>query len=298
MEFKEITLTDKPILEKYLFSWRNENNDFNFSTLYLWGRHGKIKYAEQDGALYVYYNFPDLPPFFLPPVPQDANADYKKAVETAVAEMRSMHIAPCFRSVSEPFYQPMKNALDHPIIERTPFNEDYVYLTSDLIELKGKKYHSKKNHINAFLKAHSDWEYVTVTSENLDECMALYKQWSVGKEEPTIDEYDERLTVELAIRYMRELGLLGGGIRVGGELKAFSVGERVSPDMLTVHIEKADASVNGLFPLINQQFALHEGRGLTYVNREDDMGIEGLMKAKQSYHPCRMVEKYKFSLPE
>ena len=298
MDFCKITHNDKNTIEKYTKSWEIENNDFNFTTLYLWGKHGKIKYAEQDDILFIHYDFPDYPQFFLPPIPRDVQSDYKKAVNTAIEEMRKMGIKPCFRSVSEPFYKLLTDSLEQYEEERTPFNDDYVYLAQSLAELKGKKLHSKRNHINSFIANNDNWEYVKITSNDLRECMDLYDQWSLGKNEPTLDDYDERLTVELAIKYMDDLKLFGGGIRINGILKAFSIGEHTSRDMMTVHIEKADASVNGLFPLINQQFVIHESNGAKYVNREDDMGIEGLRKAKLSYHPCRMIEKYKITLKE
>lgn len=299
MNFKKITLEDKGKIDSYTRDWEIENNDYTFTTLYIWGKHGKITYAEQDGALFFHYDFPDNPQFFLPPVTKKSGAgNYKKAVDAAVAEMRSMNIAPCFRSVAPPFLDILTDALDNPVVTPTPFNNDYVYFAESLATLKGKKLHSKRNHINSFLSEHTDWEYVSVSEENLSECMALYDIWSQGKTEPTLEEYDEKLTVELAVKHMSELGLFGGGIRLGDRLCAFSIGERVTGDMITVHIEKADASINGLFPLINQQFVLHEIKGETYVNREDDMGIEGLMRAKQSYHPCRMIEKYMVTLSE
>lgn len=298
MDFKKITINDKGIIESYTKNWVIENNDLSFTTLYLWGKHGKIMYAEQDGALFFHYDFPDNPQFFLPPVTKNPNGDYKAAVDAAIREMRSMGIAPCFRSAAAPFLDPLKESICNAVITPTPFNNDYVYLAESLITLKGKKLHSKRNHINSFLAEHSDWEYVSIDENNFDECMALYEQWSEGKTEPTLEEYDERLTVELAIKHMHELGLFGGGIRLGGRLCAFSVGECTTSDMVTVHIEKADASINGLFPLINQQFVLHESRGASFINREDDMGIDGLRRAKQSYQPCRMIEKYMLTLAE
>ncbi len=297
MIFNRILREAKPLIDSYIRCRGIENADFLFTTFYLWGRHGKILYAEQDGVLYFHYNFPEEPQFFLPPLTRPGD-DYKKAVDTAIAEMRAMGFKPCFRSVSEPLMAPLLGAIPGAVVTPTPFNNDYVYEADKLRTLSGKKLHAKRNHINSLLLEHPDWEYVRIGENNLSECMALYEAWSADKHEVTLEEYDERLTVELAVEHMTELGLVGGGIRLGGRLCAFSVGEQSTRDMFTVHIEKADPDIPGLYPLINREFVLHECEGMTYINREDDMGIEGLRKAKESYHPLRMVEKYMVTLPE
>ena len=278
MVFKKITHNDKKIIEHYTKNWNIENNDYNFTTLYLWGKHGKIKYAEDAGVLYLYYDFPDNPRFFLPPVPEDQTMDYSHSVKTAISEMRKIGFEPCFRSVCDPFFKPLTESLNNIIIEHTPYNDDYVYLFKDLSELKGKKYHAKRNHINIFLSNNPNWEYIRISEENIDECMNLYQEWSEGKNETTLSDYDEQLTVELAIKHMSTLGLFGGGIRINGVLKAFSIGEKTSNNMITVHIEKADPSINGLFPMINQQFVINNCSG--------------------SYYPYRMIEKYKVTFVE
>ena len=141
-----------------------------------------------------------------------------------------------------------------------------------------------------------NWEYCSINESNLHECMALYNDWVETKDESTIEEYDERITVELAIKHMTELGLVGAAIRINGNIRAFTVGEHISEDLALIHIEKADAEINGLYPLINREFITHEFPNTKFVNREDDMGLEGLRKAKLSYQPLRMVEKYQLKL--
>lgn len=292
MEFKKITRETMPILKKYFSAWDIENADYNFTTLYLWGRHGKIRYAEEDGALFLFYTFPDRPPFFTPPIPITQDCDYKKHFDHAVEEMRKMGYKPSFRSVAPPFEQLIREA--YPDMELTFTRDacDYIYATESLMTLKGKKLHGKRNHINKFLEAQHNWEYCPINENNLHECMALYNDWVETKDESTIEEYDERITVELAVKHMTELGLVGAAIRINGEIRAFTVGEHISDDLALIHIEKADAEINGLYPLINREFITHEFPNTKFVNREDDMGLEGLRKAKLSYQPLRLIEKY------
>lgn len=298
MKFRKITRDTQSLIKKYTNNWEIDNADFSFTTLYLWGRHGKILYAEQDGALFLYYHFPQGTPFFLPPIPEDPQADYRYYTELALSEMQKMGFTPNFRSVSEPFLSKLKEFYPDIPLTYTRDACDYIYATESLISLRGKKLHGKRNHINKFLEEHQNWEYCRIDESNLHECMALYEDWVESKDEPTIEEYDERITVELAVKHMTELGLIGAAIRIDDKIRAFTVGERISKELAIIHIEKADAEINGLYPLINREFVTHEFSDTLYINREDDMGLEGLRKAKLSYHPLCFVDKYRMDFPE
>ncbi len=170
--------------------------------------------------------------------------------------------------------------------------EDYVYETEKLINLSGKKYHGKKNHINQFKSAYPDWSYETITDSNVEECFQMALKWRGANGCEEDPEKNQEMCVTLnSLRLFKELHLKGGLLRAGGKVVAFTLGEPVSDDTFVVHIEKAYADVRGAYPLINQQFLEHEVSGYKYVNREDDTGEEGLRTAKLSYHPVFMVEK-------
>ena len=169
---------------------------------------------------------------------------------------------------------------------------DYVYETEKLTNLSGKKYHSKKNHINQFKAANPDWSYESITDENVEECFQMALKW---RTENGCDEHhgkNSEMCVTLnSLRLFKELELRGGILRVNGQIVAFTMGEPACDDTFVVHIEKAYAEVRGAYPMINQQFLEHEVADYKYVNREDDTGDEGLRKAKLSYRPVFMVEK-------
>ena len=170
--------------------------------------------------------------------------------------------------------------------------EDYVYETEKLIQLSGKKYHGKKNHINQFKAAYPDWSYEPLTDDNVEECFQMALRWREFNGCEGDPEKNKEMCVALnSLRLQKELELQGGVLRAGGEVVAFTMGEPVSEDTFVVHIEKAYADIRGAYPMINQQFLEHEVSRYTYVNREDDTGNEGLRKAKLSYHPAFMVEK-------
>ena len=123
-------------------------------------------------------------------------------------------------------------------------------------------------------------------------CIEVYDEWKEGKDLSSEEFANERRSVALALGNMEALGLIGGAILINGEIKAFCVGERIREDIQLIHIEKADADINGLFTMINQQYVLNECKDVKYINREEDMGVEGMRKAKRSYYPEYMVKKY------
>ena len=169
---------------------------------------------------------------------------------------------------------------------------DYVYKIEDLKNLVGKKYHSKKNHINKFLKTNENWSYERISEESTEECIEMVKEWCVENgccEDKS--KADEIYVLINGLRHRKELNFLGGIIRTAGRIVALTMGEKSDDDMFVIHFEKAFADVPGAYPMMNQQFIIHELSNYTYVNREEDLGLEGLRKAKETYHPVFMVEK-------
>ena len=175
---------------------------------------------------------------------------------------------------------------------------DYVYDGESMRELKGRKNVKKRNHINYFLKEYAGrYEYRLLDENDFDACLQLVEEWTSNKEEndAVSDDMEEEL---IGIKKLFENfsvikdKLKIAGIFIDGKLEAFTMGEYINPNMALIHIEKANPSIRGLYPFINQQFLVHEFSDVEFVNREEDLGIEGLRKAKLSYHPVRFVEKY------
>ena len=171
---------------------------------------------------------------------------------------------------------------------------DYVYETEKLATLSGKKLHSKRNHINKFKQVYEGrWEYEKLTEDQVEDCFQMAMRWRNENECEEDDEKNQEMCVTMnSLRLLKELHLIGGVLKIDGEIVAFTIGEAVNDDTFVVHIEKAFAEVDGAYTMINQQFVEHELLGkYQYVNREDDVGMEGLRKAKMSYHPVFMIEK-------
>lgn len=173
---------------------------------------------------------------------------------------------------------------------------DYIYDAEKLRTLSGKKLHKKKNHWNAFRKMYDNrWEYRHLNEENADEVLDYWEEWNRLKKRQ--DEKQtliyERKGMEDVIRNLDTVNAKMGGIYIDDKLCAFAIGSyNEERKMAYVHVEKADATIRGLYPMINQQFLLQEYPDALYVNREDDMGMESLRKAKMSYYPLERGRKF------
>ena len=177
-------------------------------------------------------------------------------------------------------------------IEYDRDSADYLYRQDALATLAGKKLHAKRNHINRFLENFPDYQYERINGKNWRECKELEEIWEQeNNSEHDGDKENEKRIIAYALEHRKCLGMVGGLIRVEGKVVAFTLGEPLTEDTFDVHFEKAYADIQGAYAIINREFARRELSAFTYINREEDMGIPGLRKAKLSYHPESLVEK-------
>ena len=177
---------------------------------------------------------------------------------------------------------------------------DYVYDIHRLADLTGKKLHGKRNHIHRFDQRFPDWMFEPITPKNIPECLDLERAWSLrrGQEEgPSGEETlsEETVAVIEALYQMPALELEGGLIRADGQVVAFSLGSLTTPECFDVHFEKADGDIQGAYPIINREMAQmvrQRHPGVQWLNREDDLGLDGLRRAKLSYYPDLLLEKF------
>lgn len=162
---------------------------------------------------------------------------------------------------------------------------DYIYSVEDLSDLPGKKYHQKRNHISFFEKTYN-WSYEKINSANIEECMLMNLEWEKKNPDKLRTGTDlEEAAIKRAFENYERLGLVGGLLRVNSKVCAYTFGEKMNDFVFCTHVEKAFADIRGAYPMINREFAKNELSSFELVNREEDMGIEGLRKAKLSYHP-------------
>ena len=168
---------------------------------------------------------------------------------------------------------------------------DYIYSRQELAELKGKNFQPKRNHVNKFKRTYN-YKYTPLTVDLIPHCLELEEKWceehDCEEEESLINE---RKALNIALRNFDALGLVGGALWVDDEIVGFTYGAPVNHDTFAVHIEKADSHIDGSYNILNQEFARHIPEQYVYLNREEDLGIPGLRKAKLSYRPVILLEK-------
>ena len=285
---KPVELKDKGWIEPLLESGPRETLEYNFTTIFIWRSIYNFRAARIGGHL-VLCSGAKKPSFLYP----CGSGDIAPVLEEIISACRKEGIPPAFHSVS-PRARAEIEALYPGQFSFTPVRDaaDYIYEAESLRTLKGKKLSSKRNHINRFVEAHPDWKYEPITRENIDEVYRMNLELcnlADCQNEPSLQE--EACAVKQAFRHFFDLGLDGGLLRTGDGIVAFSMGDRLNDDTYLVHIEKAFASVQGAYPMINQQFVLHNCGGYQLIDREDDAGDAGLRKAKLSYRPAVLAEK-------
>lgn len=293
LSFKKIELSDKSLFEEYSLCHGYHNLEASFANIYLWRKAWNIKMATDDIALYLLLDNGQGQRFMLPPFLNDCDINIGQGILRCEEFLKKEFNMPLYlKGVTPQFKEKIEtDCPDQFIFTPDRANFEYVYRSEDLANLKGKKYHAKRNHINKLISNH-EFEYRTYTTEYYDQCIDLQKQWIQNKGE--VDEsYEQELNVtKEALTHIDTLGLKCGLLFVDGELQAFSIGEKHGDDMAIIHIEKANPNIQGTFPLINREFVRNEWMDVEFINREEDMGLEGLRRAKMSYNPVFLLEKY------
>ena len=303
-----ITLEDRAFLEGYLTGFDYKASGISFTSLFMWREVNDISW-EQIGD-YVCISLSDNldpfadNPFMLAPLTRTGTYDPQSLRRTILeAKVRFEAKNKHFVIMLVPFHmldiisEAMPNEL---VFEADRPNFDYVYDRNDLIGLKGRAYHSKKNHLNYFLQNYK-YEYSKMTPDMTEAAMEFIREFNLRK---ALEDPLERKLLELEARAMNDVflnldtvGYLSGVIWIDGKIEAFSIGGRIGKSTVVVHVEKANINFRGLYQAINNEFCKAMA-GVKRINREEDMGIPGLRKAKLSYNPVKFVEKYTVLLKE
>lgn len=291
LSFKKIELADREQAMKLLRESNFRGCDYTFGNSFVWSGIYNVEHCFAEGFYFrrsgsgkgVRFTFPA------------GGKDVRRAVEIMseyCAELGIPLRVTANKEIADKIAETFPGAsikLDRDIC-------DYVYLAEDLENLKGKKYHAKRNHLNRFYE--NDWSFETLTADNIEECRAMNKLWRAENVDEcrlssdTESKLDELCIVENSLNHYDELGYIGGVLRVNGEIQAFTFGEPSSDDCFVVHVEKALRKYQGAYAAVNREFVKSLGGRYKYINREDDTGSEGLRKAKLSYYPVFMEEKF------
>ena len=294
LQFRPLTIEDKPQADRCTAQINDRICEHCFTDLFIWKDHYDTQICFfGDFMLIKMATFPEKKQMYLAPIGTGDWNEVLTALEQD-AEERGIPFVMC--CVTERMIQEIEQACPgRYAISDFSDGADYIYAAEKMMTLAGKKMQSKRNFVNRFKKTYDGrWSYEPITEENKDEAFAFHLHWcATGDNCPNGSMYSgETCAVSLALNNREALGMQGGILRLDGEVIAFTMGCPVSEDTFVVQLEKAEASVPGAYPMINQLFAQHQLEGYAYVNREDDLGLEGLRKAKLSYHPDLMGRKY------
>ena len=261
-------------------------------TIYMWQHVFNTSYIVRDGYLIIFGRGEGDKYFAVQPITTPDK--YQEAFESIEGCFKGMGQKINLVAITKPWVDYLtENYPDRFEVREERDAHDYLYEAEKLRTLSGRKYHSKKNHFNSFVKEYGDrFEYRTLTCKDFPEAINLMDRWAEDKEKDQ-NLVGERLAVEKVFRnYSRLSETKVGGIFIDGLLESFTFGELLNPDTLVVHVEKANPEIRGLYAAINKLFLENEFPNVEFVNREEDLGIEGLRQAKLSYKPIKLVEKY------
>lgn len=293
MEFSEITLGSKAEFDHYISLHNPQISELTFTNFFAWRYFYRFRYSVISDLLCVVSVPCRGEPFTMMPLGDVNEENFSAAYSGLKKYFDKMGWRLVFRKITAGeigFFR--KRIASEASIVYDRDNSDYLYKTGDLISLQGKKYDGKRNHINKFRKLYT-YEYVPLESTFLDECARIMEQWCADKDCECVNgEYCERKANLELLENFGALDYKGALIKVDGAYEAFTAGEMLNENTAVIHVEKARSSIKGLYTLINQQFAEKEWSGTTYINREQDLGLDGMRKAKLSYHPVRLIDKY------
>lgn len=300
----QITIESREFLKDYLNSFEYRISDFSFTSLYMWRNINQFSYQVIGDYLCIagisHLELDEETAFLFPPLTKTGHYEAAKLRETILEAKRifeskgqkfNLRLLPShmLKIVECAFPKGLIVKDDRP-------NHDYVYLKEDLINLRGRKYHAKRNHLNHFT-GHYSYEYTRIGSDKAEEALAFIRQFNEDKD---LSEYEMNLlrmeeeAMKDVLNNLEAVGYMAGAIYIGGEMQALTIGGPLGKKTVVVHVEKANIKYRGAYQAINNEFCKNMDPHIKCVNREEDMDIMGLREAKMSYRPVEFVEKGKF----
>lgn len=287
-EFTPFSIEHKELYSRYISQTPSNSSGYSFGNIFMWESYCKRSLAIHSECLCVEYDCRSGIFYSIP----GKGGDLAAAVDT-LSRCAAEHGVPLMmRGITAAD----REALESACPGRFTFtpdrdNADYIYSIDSMASLAGKKLHGKRNHCNKFQATYA-WEFQPLTQERFDDCMSVHKAWSNAREGGSADE---NFAIARAFQHWDALGFEGGVLYADGQPVAFTVGEQINEDTVDIHFEKALDTVPGAYPMVAREFARQlnaDHPQLRYLNREEDMGIENLRKAKESWYPLYLLEKY------
>jgi hypothetical protein len=290
LDFKPVTIGDRAAIQAFFDHSTFRNCDYSFSNIFCWKHLYNTTFAIEDDFLYIRFQTSDDIPGYLFPL---GKGDIAVAINRIRRDASARHEQVRLNAITQAMADLAEEAFPGKFIYRKNRAwSEYIYNSTDLIGLAGKRFQPKRNHIHRFTRTY-DWEYLPISRDIIPDCLKLYRRWCAENGGCSSEQMlvEECRATQTAFKYFEQLGLIGGALRINGEILAYSYGQPLGADTFGVHAEKSLYEIEGGFTMINQQFAEHNCSAYTYINREEDLGLESLRKAKLSYHPAILLDK-------
>lgn len=290
IDFQPFAKVDRSLYEKYFFTESEHGCELSYANLSMWGEH-KAAIVHDQLIVFSKYNEKHIYHFPL------GTGDKKPALEAILQDAKERGIPCAIFSLNSEDVTLLESLFPEKFeIQYNRDSFDYVYSIEKLAELKGRKYHRKRNHYNRFCKNLPDFYVEPVSESNLPQVKAFINRWYQDRleESPENDYLNEQTALEKCFTDHKQLGMESLVLYHKDEILAFTMGSRLSPNTFDVHFEKARWDVEGAYTAINCEFAKYirnKYPEVEFLDREEDMGLEGLRKAKESYFPHHMIEK-------
>jgi uncharacterized protein len=293
-EFKAVEIGDKESIRKRCWEYQPETSELSFTNLFIWRNHYGFHWSTYGDWLLVVGENNGNGVAALPPIGPPSRAGVSRLLFQWMREREG---------VKEPRIDRADRRLVSELeaaggfeFEPTEDHFDYVYRTKDLIELAGKSYRAKRNHLN-YLFRHYRIVYEPMDESSIAACLAMADEWCEARRcTEDLNLASEWGATREALLNFSALDVAGGVTLINGKVEAFTLGELLNKDTAVVHIEKANMDIRGLYAVVNQQFCEKAWNDVPSINREQDLGEPGLRKAKLSYNPDRIVDKYRITL--
>lgn len=289
--FERLDLHNKARYDALMMYCGRQGCEYSFANKFLWGRQKAAFWGDQL-VFFSQFDRRSIYPFPIGP------GDLKPALDAVIQDAKDRGI-PCYIvGMTEQDCTLLESLYPGQFrfhLDRDSF--DYIYAIDDLAELKGRKFQKKRNHLNRFLQEHPNCQLLELDENTRTAAYCMLQTWYAQRAQvdPTMDFHLEKLAMDRAFAFQKQLGLEGVVLMEGDELLAFAMGSFLNEDTFDIHFEKAREDVPGAYNAINRAFAAYlreKYPQLKWLNREDDLGLEGLRKAKLSYNPDHLVEKY------
>ena len=290
IDFQKIDLSKKDLYNRYLMNCGDRGCEYSLVNLRLWGRQ-RVAFVGDYLVIFSQFERSSVYPF---PIGQ---GDIKPVLDALIHDARARGLQCRFTSMTPEDCATLEELYPgqfhfHP--DRDGSN--YVYSIDNLSDLPGRKYQKKRNHLNKFRLNHPNCQFFPVEKKWMPGIENLITAWYKGRYEDDPHEYHmEQTALRRAFDHWEELGLEGLVMVENGTVLAMAIGSRLNKDTFDIHFEKALEDVDGVYAAINQAFAAHlreKYPELRFLNREDDLGIPGLRKAKLSYYPDKLAVKF------